>query len=107
MDTHKTQFGEEVVTFDLFNDNFELAEDVTNTEGVLNLGNEIDDLLSGLNTEESNENDTDFQDFVSQQTNLRFQPVTSMDLDQLEAENEAKSTHWQTTWAVKILKGNF
>ena len=43
---------------------------------------------------------------MSHITKNRFSEVSEEDLDKLENENYATATHWQTSWAVKVLKGD-
>ena len=106
MDAGSQQTQEFTVNFDLLTDDLELVEPDKMDKDVLNIADDIDELLQQINTGDPQENDDEFAEFLSQNANMRFNDVTDKDLNDLEAENEAKSTHWQTTWAVKILRGN-
>ena len=97
----------EIISFDLLTDNFTLEETDLNEKGVLNIADDLDKLLSDVQSEKTTEQNDNYKEFSSQQLdlNVRFNQMTDEQLDQLEKENEAKATHWQTNWVVKILRG--
>ena len=96
---------ERIVTFDLLPDNFTLEEKDLDENTLLDIADDIDSLLASVQVEEITKNDSEADEFQSQQPNVRFNTISDEQLDQLEQENEAKTTHWQTNWAVKILRG--
>ena len=56
---------------------------------------------------EPSEKATDRKAFTETKNEMRFSEVTDNDLDALEGENNAQSTHWQANWAVGVMRGIF
>ena len=107
MDAGEMSSGEFAINFDLLSDDFELVEPNKFSKDQINISEDIDKLLDSVQVTNPEESDKEYNEFLSQQLNVRFSSILPSELDQLEGENEAKSTHWQTNWAVKIMRGNF
>ena len=105
MDAAKNNNEEDPISFDLFNGQFEIFP-INNEEGLeIGIPSNICELLDSVNTGESIENDDSLKAFEKTPDKLRFKPVTEQELDALQDENNAQSTHWQTNWAVKVMRG--
>ena len=107
MDTEKENKEENSFIFDILRSDFQLVntDEVDNKE--IEAAGDISELLANVSTGEPVEKDRDFADFETNAGKQRFQVVTDEDLDRLEAENNAKATHWQTNWAVGVIKGSY
>ena len=107
MDAEGMSSGEFTVNFDLLSDDFELVEASKLSNDEINIAEDIDKLLENVQVGDPEETDQEYRDFLSQQDNVRFSSISPKELDELEGENQAESTNFQTTWAVKIMRGNF
>ena len=83
---------------------------VESTDAITELTQEDKDQLerifNDISTGSPVEKDEGYQDFEKSSKQVRFLTTTAEDLDKLEAAEYDKSTHWQTSWAVRCLKGN-
>ena len=97
---------ETTVTVDILSDDF-LLEDTSNTVQMTNEEQEqLNKIFETIENGQIDQNPNKNTKFELEQKKLRFSEVSKEDLDKLENENYATTTHWQTTWAVKALKGN-
>ena len=90
---------------DLINNEFELLEQGDINDTNLSIAPDISDLLKNVQEGEANETSVNSKAFEQTQPKLRFREVNNEDLDSLEDENNAQSTHWQTNWAVGVMRG--
>ena len=95
------------VNFDLLTDDFELVEAGKNVGSSENIPESIVDLLDSINASNLVQNDDDYKAFEEDTQKQRFKVVTEQDLDTLASETNAISTHWQTNWAVNVLRGTY
>ena len=107
MDAATNEIIDEAFTFDLLHDDFQLEETDNITICDMNIPSDITDLLDKIQAGQPLENQSDAEAFENENLTMRFRAVTEADLDNLEQENNAKSTHWQTNWAVGVLRGDY
>ena len=105
MDADKNNQISDVICFDILSNDFELSEDIEISDGDLNIPADISELLVTVH-QEDRKNNSEKVHFKNQNEKLRFSAVNESDLDELEGENNAQSTHWQTNWAVGVMRGN-
>ena len=100
---------ESIMNFDLLDGTFTLQEPDINIELSQEDKEKLDaifDNLQSATVKEITPKKTDFQgDAVSSKS--RFLTASNEDLDVLESHEYEKSTHWQTTWSVRVFKGNY
>ena len=106
MDAVQEQDFNEVITFNLLTDDFDLSEVENVREKVQNIADDIGILLDNVTSEEQHENYINYKVENQGFQNECFAPVSTQQIQQLQAFNEADSTHNQTEWAVKCFRGN-
>ena len=106
MDAASNNHEEFAVNFDLFSDNYELLEDTKITASSEDIPEDIVNLINSIHEGEIGQKLNETEVFEEDKTKQRFQVVTPKDLDDLATETNAISTHWQTNWAVNVLRGS-
>ena len=104
MDATDTNNSDFVLNFDLLTDDFNLEELNTNAGNNTDITEDIAGLFQSITEGNEPEKDIDSDAFETSKKQ-HFSVVTDKDLDQLASKNNAISTHWQTNWAVKVLRG--
>ena len=107
MDAGEKSDEDAVYNFDLFTGNLDLSNGAKLSEITEDLPPDLQNLLANVSFGDPQKNDDDYQAFEQEAQKQRFKVVTNEDLDALAEENNAKSTHWQTTWAVKVFRGDY
>ena len=107
MDASLFHVPDEIISFELFPDNIQLEEIENMSESENKLPEDICDLLEAVGSADQHKKEMEMKDFEEQKNKNRFQVVSEQDLDELQDENNAQSTHWQTNWAVRVMRGMF
>lgn len=97
----------EIVTFDLFDGNLLLQDDIVLQELTEEQREAIQNHMDTAHASDPQEKDTDFQAFEEQAATSRHVMCTATDVDKIAGQNNTDSTKWQTKWAVTVFKGNF
>lgn len=107
MATGGKESDEMVVNFDLLS-GFNLSYDEID---VSNLSEEQQEALyrvmDTLQASQPVEKDDDYADFEKKAATHCHAICTDEQVDEIAAENNKKTTKWQTKWAVKVFKGTF
>ena len=106
MDAPSTNNEDFAINFNLLTDDFELVNPEINVQDSAEMPASLLDLIDAITDGDPQKKDSDYQAFEEGSKKPRFQVVTSEDLDNLASETNAISTHWQTNWAVNVLRGN-
>ena len=109
MDTNSNNIAQDIINFDLLGNTFELVDTNNEEESSIFIPQTVLDLLGSNGVSDCQENDSDYKEFKveSRSNNQCFQEVIEQHLDDLADQINAKSTHWQTNWAVRVFRGNF
>ena len=93
------------LNFDLLGDDFQLIDPENIVDVSKELPEDIVTFLKSIEEGETSKNEADSEVFESKVSKQRFKVVTQRDLDEIASENNAQATHWQTNWAVNVLRG--
>ena len=105
MDATQKSNSDYIVNFNLLTDDFELIDSTNNCANAEDIPDSIMDLLDSIGDGDPQKKDADYQAFEEESQSKHFQPVTNEDLDKIVSEINATTTHWQTNWAVNVLRG--
>ena len=107
MDAPSQQQTDFTLNFDFLSDEFEFTEATNFSGDSEKLPDDISKLLDTLTQAEQAKKSSDFEAFEEQSNKQHFSEVTADELDKIASENNAIATHWQTNWAVRVLRGNY
>ena len=93
MDAAPKDVFDTTINFNLFTDNFELFPTNDDEESEIGIPRDICNLLDSIQEGNAQQNEIASKDFEKQNLGMRFKTVTEKDLDELQAENNAQSTH--------------
>ena len=91
---------ETVVTFDII-DNISVENDNIFANFTEEEKKEVENVVTLLEAAKADS----LHDFENENNLLRHNPVDSTELDRLAGKNNAKTTSYQTKWAIAVVKG--
>ena len=94
------------ISFELLDDDFNIFPISNEEEQEIGIPSTICELLDSVKATEPVQKDPEVEAFQNDASKMRFKVVSEDELDALQDENNAQSTHWQTNWAVKVMRGN-